>query len=539
MVRMTRFSLAIRRALVALVIAMMVPAVTRAQEMPAEEEPAAAKKAAAKKKTSAAAVDLAYDWKPNQEYHYEVAIEAQLPDRKQTYQGTSIYRVRNGTAGQVTLVHVGALQKNEVLSPAARSQTSGGARGMRHAIPHSTPRPNTWASRGRGTSTAHEVTINQRGGVLQMTGENPMPLLLGDLAMLVIEPLAETRERDWEVNTGLNVVEKKPAQQGTTSRSRLRSSQQPQSTTTNRAGGEHTDYRIKDVKGTLVTILKKSQLRTAADTTAANAYEQESAGELVFDRKNGVMAKANIKLVNTYHIDGVAVQVPVVVQYRLLSDKEVAKNAQDKKEASEERADKRAKAEKEATRSLTNAETADLIGALKDPGTRRDAAETLGKRKTPDRHQDKVAKALNPLLADDDRGVRDAAIKALKVWGTADNVPALIKVVSDDDDGGLRRNAMDVLGKLKDKRGAKAVADQFATSRGEARRALEQMGAMAEPYVWPLLEAPDIGVRADACKLLASIGTAKSQAKLEKLVKKSTGSDAKAAQEALDKIAKR
>ena len=62
------------------------------------------------------------------------------------------------------------------------------------------------------------------------------------------------------------------------------------------------------------------------------------------------------------------------------------------------------------------------------------------------------------------------------------------------------------------------------------------MGAVAEPYVLPLLDTPDEGARADACRILAAVGTSKSRSKLEKLALKPRGSDAQAAREALEKI---
>ena len=53
------------------------------------------------------------------------------------------------------------------------------------------------------------MTLDDRGKVLKLDGENSLPLLLGDLALLVIEPLPEKREKTWQVDYGLAVVEKK------------------------------------------------------------------------------------------------------------------------------------------------------------------------------------------------------------------------------------------------------------------------------------------------------------------------------------------
>ena len=124
----------------------------------------------------------------------------------------------------------------------------------------------------------------------------------------------------------------------------------------------------------------------------------------------------------------------------------------------------------------------------------------------------------------------------MKTWGTKENVPGLVKLVLDQDNVFIRAGAMEALGQLQDKRGAEAVAMLFVTSRGDARKSLEQMGSVAEPHVLPFLDNPDEGVRTDACRVLAAIGTSKSRAKLEKLALKPRGSNAQAAREALAKI---
>jgi hypothetical protein len=501
------------------------PRPARSQCVPTEEKPSTADKKAAAK------LELRYGWQPKERYQYEVTIEAQLPDRKQTYKGMSTYQVREADQGRFTLVHTGTLQKNEAMKPQARAS---GPRGIPHHVPQ-LPHHFAGPHFGMSRQANHEVTLDQQGKILSLAGENSLPLLLGDLALLVIEPLPERRERTWHVDYGLTVVEKKkaPASPFPHRIGRLGTDEAP---ATQRPGGERMAYRVKGVSGDLVTILKQSHLKTSDESEGAASREQEGSGELVFDLKRGVMAKADIKLVNTFNQDNISVKVPVQVRYRLLNEEDLAKIAEESKTRMAKMAEDRAKADEEAARPLTDAEAREIIAALKDKKSRRKAAETLAKMKVPDEHQDEIAHALDPLLADSDDGVRDMATQALKVWATVDNVPALANVVMTESNVFARARAMETLGQLKDKRGAEAVAALFVTSRGDARKSLEQMGPVAEPYVLPLLDSPDEGVRRDACQLLASIGTSKSRAKLEKLALKPRGSDAQAAREALEKI---
>jgi hypothetical protein len=502
------------------------PRLGRCQCVPTEGKvPAADKKAAAK-------LDLRYAWQPNQDYQYEVSVDAELPDRKLTYKGFSTYRVHSAENGQFVLVHKGSLQQHEVMKPQARAaMPRGSSRGLAHRPPHHLPGSHYAMPR----FADHEVTIDQHGKILKLSGTTAMPLLLGDLALLVIEPLPEKRERQWQVNYGLTVVEKKktPANQFPRRLSRPGAEEAP---ATQRPGGESMTYRVKGTAGGMVTILKQSHLKTADESDGAASREQEGVGELVFDQKRGVMAKAEIKFVNIFNQDNIAVKVPVVMQYRLLDEEELARSAEEGKERLAKLAEERAQADEKSAQPFSDDEAREIVAALKNAKSRRDAVQMLTKKKQPDEHQEQIARALNPLLADRDDGIKQAAAEALKIWGTELNVPGLVKLVVEQDNVFIRARAMEALGQLKDKRGAEAVALLFVTSRGDARKSLEQMGSVAEPYVLPFLDNPDEGVRSDACRVLAAIGTSKSRAKLEQIALKPRGSDAQAAREALAKI---
>ena len=113
----------------------------------------------------------------------------------------------------------------------------------------------------------------------------------------------------------------------------------------------------------------------------------------MFDQKRGVMAEAEFKLVNTYNQDNISIKVPVEVHYRLLDEKEVAKMAEEGKARLEKMQEERAKADEDASQPLSDQEARELIAALKDRQSRNKAADTLSKKKVPDGHQEKIAKA--------------------------------------------------------------------------------------------------------------------------------------------------
>jgi hypothetical protein len=132
-----------------------------------------------------------------------------------------------------------------------------------------------------------------------------------------------------------------------------------------------------------------------------------------------------------------------------------------------------------------------LAGAWPDGGRRRD-----------------VARALEAALENPFPDARGPAAQALRVWGTEENVPALIRRL-DDVFPEQRAPAMDALAALKDERGAEAVAKRLASppDRTRARQALEEMGPVAEKAARAALADKDPVVRREACLVLKAVGT--------------------------------
>ncbi len=132
-----------------------------------------------------------------------------------------------------------------------------------------------------------------------------------------------------------------------------------------------------------------------------------------------------------------------------------------------------------------------------------------------------VAQALEPLLDDRDGGTRLEGMRALLVWCGPESVPALVKLLESDPTGfdgeECRKKAIDALVKLKDPRGAAAIARNWKNpfEREWTRRSLEALGPAAEDAVRPYLTDRDWGVRVEACRTLKRVGTRKSLPALE------------------------
>ncbi len=149
------------------------------------------------------------------------------------------------------------------------------------------------------------------------------------------------------------------------------------------------------------------------------------------------------------------------------------------------------------------------VEELRSPNSLRslDALRWLADQ-TPMGLRPEVTRAINEVLSSRDARLRSAAVQALGVWGDADSVALLIKRLAIDDVP-VRQQIVLALGKLKDEKGADAVAGQLGQSfmRREASDALVQMGQMAEKAVLRQVNHPDTAVREEACKILEAIGT--------------------------------
>lgn len=180
--------------------------------------------------------------------------------------------------------------------------------------------------------------------------------------------------------------------------------------------------------------------------------------------------------------------------------------------------------------------------------TRKAALERLVTMK-PNDQRAKVARKLVELTKNEPR-FRTLAVTALGVWGSEDEVPALLAVVEDPADVWARKEALKVIGRFKSARALPAVMRCFRDDpslRAEAGQALREMGPMAEQAVLDVLNEPaDVRVvflKRDAIGVLADIGTEKSVPAMRKALTSSDTHEAfhlrEPAQKAMDAIDKR
>jgi HEAT repeat protein len=165
-----------------------------------------------------------------------------------------------------------------------------------------------------------------------------------------------------------------------------------------------------------------------------------------------------------------------------------------------------------------------------NPFDESDAARQLARMTptAPPNRTEIAAGLLATLKKTTDARVATEAGAALGVWGTDEDVPALLGMV-DLGPAAQRQGAVAALAKLKDPRGAAAVARLLKEpgERFRARSALTEMGPVAEEGLWPLFDTDDDAMLRDVLLTVLRVGTARSVEPLRKLKERLDGSPAR------------
>lgn len=466
---------------------------------------------------------LRYRWQSGKSYAYSVHIEADSPSSVDTENGTITYTVTSANSDSTTLASRGTL------IPTSRSKGSrlGGI-----------PRPpmfNRFRFGGLRSALTppNEVKIDSYGQVLSARGESPLPRALGDLTLLVIDPLPKDNANDWQTSTDCAIV--------LTEVTRLN----PRSAfgreeTTRLPAREQARYTVQASRGVNRIIKKHYELRTAEMVEGAPRIEMIGDGEITFNTETGIPQEMTFKATLTEHPNAnTMLKTPITVTYKLLEGQPAAPVPNQANVPNTVAPGNPAVALKPVLQPVSNAEIAQALSDLRSQdgfkrgaGVRKlETAEPAGDRRA-------VVEALTAFLADKESFNRCSAVKALAHWGGKDAVPTLVKQL-DDEAFNVRWAVFDALGPLKDGRGAEGVAKWLKKDRGFASRSLQAMGPVAEPAVVKYLQDEDDFVRMEACNILKVVGTRSSLPALQTVARRQGGLSPHFAQEAISAIQSR
>lgn len=157
---------------------------------------------------------------------------------------------------------------------------------------------------------------------------------------------------------------------------------------------------------------------------------------------------------------------------------------------------------------------------LKSPNSMRrmQAARRL-KAMEPNERREEVARDLEAYLDDPEFFMQQEILEALSVWGTKKSVPALLQALSTDNPF-TRQAIFHCLAHYPDEQVCEVLAKHLEKDmdRHEAAAALKTIGPMAEKAVLKRLHHPEVFLRQEVCKILATIGTKESLPALKQVV---------------------
>jgi S1-C subfamily serine protease len=392
-----------------------------------------------------------------------------------------------------------------------------------------------------GFTQPSQIQMDSTGRVQQASGGTQLPMLLGEMGVFLIDPLPSDIRPSWEVTGTCTIGESSGGPRVPFGpRFMPRGPRGPfgppgfpgfpnQQQTTTREATERTSYTRGPVAGDTVTINKRYELRANA-AGASPGLNMTGDGQITFDMKEGLPRAVSFKATLTVTSANTTRRIPISVSYKLLQGAERERILHPPPPP---KVEPKPFTDADLTRAL-----ADLQGA--DKGRRSAALNRLIRAKPTPARRDEVARALNTVLADTDQFTRMPCLKAIAIWGTKENVPALLPLVGDNNVF-VRRDAIAALGKLQDERAAEPIAKRLVDlgDRGTVSKALQEIGSKAEKAVLPYLEHSDLWVRLEACKILKVIGTRESKAALDKASGDSNGLVAREAKSAAQAVAAR
>ncbi|NQT15908.1 MAG: hypothetical protein HQ582_24340 [Planctomycetes bacterium] len=370
---------------------------------------------------------LRYAWQEGQVFAYEVEITADRDTYVDTMEGVITYTAKSGSDGQLKIDYSGGLSQKKVKKPGQSS----GSRSPRFGPP---PFPSMVppgffggpAFRGIG-STSNTITLSSQGVILALEGDSQLPYLLGNLSLLVFEPLPERPQPSWTVTHGVSITSGKGRRSGPPF---FRppgfpggpfGSNEPDKS---KAGSESVSLSIQSDDGHLVTAKRQYQLNTP--TTDGESSRISGNGAWTFNRELAVSESLDFSQQLTARDGNTTITVPVKIKYRRLSDPELAKHQEEQKKRLDEAKKRNAEAaEKRAKTPLSAAERKKILDGLRTKEFH-GAVHALHKldRKLPTKADNEVATAVRALTDHENMAIRRLAQEVAKKWPlSADAAP--------------------------------------------------------------------------------------------------------------------
>ncbi len=462
-----------------------------------------------------AAPKLRYGFQADREYPYQIEIHAKVVDEKIDRTGELIYKVLSANDEQAVL------------------RTSGSAVGQLASLGlMSFPRfgPPRFMRIG-----AEGITLSRLGAVIVSGPLTHLPMLLGDLETQVFDEFPADAKASWEKQRDV-LIEEHESLGGRFGSPFGRGPFSGSIATTDHTAKEVTQFSIAQTRDDVVRITKKYSLKSSPNDKKIK-FEMTGAGETEFDRKEGVAKKWSMTYEVKINESGISLTIPISVSARLFAAAEWAERKKKQELAAKAAAAEAAEAAR--PKPFKAGERKQLLEQLAsaDDGKVIAAADRLSKAIRDD-NPDDFARPLALALSNPNAWVQAAAARALTVWATAAAEDALIKLVKVNNFM-YCPPAIEALARVKTENAAEAVAAQMPRYRGQAGKALKEMGPVAEAATISLLKNNDFWMRRETVGVLAEIGGEDAVQALQELAKPLSEFDSRDIRQAINTIQRR
>jgi beta-lactamase regulating signal transducer with metallopeptidase domain len=457
---------------------------------------------------------LRYGWQAGRTYSYAVTLEAETEEYQERYTGHLSY-LAQAVEGSFALSESGSLFPMRT----PRSTPSGGPFG-----PGAFPRFNGFG----GPAEPALIRLDPTGRILEQRGESALPHSLGSTARMVVEPLPEQQSGIWRVQGDREIVldledDSSPGAAPPPFRSPWGAPR-----VSRLAGTERAFYAVEKANADSVEIKKQYELQTVERVDGQPRLDLRGEARLRWDVKLGVPRSMEFHGTLTETATHVTRRTPLMLRYVL----------QDAPPAAGPAAGTQASPAPAATRK----DTADLLADLGDKDTykRQEAANRLSQQPPLTAERAKVVAVLKATLADEGQFTRLFAVRALKAWGSFEDGEALVPLLKDEAPA-VRWAAIEAVAALKEPSGLSELARMVEEDRDRlfAAKGLKDAGPAAEEPCATLLNSRKEDARAEACRILETVGGPKSLPALTAATKDDSPAVRAAAEQAVQAIRKR
>ena len=368
---------------------------------------------------------LRYKGQAGQTYAYDVQIKAETDDHTEEFQGVVSFKFNSVDDEMLKVTYHGGLNKTRKSKPKPRRGVPFGPFGPGfHHVPGP---PSLFASNPfKGTTTTtNELTLTPRGRILSMKGDSQLPYLLGNVSVMVFEPLPEENESSWTVNLGVSITEEGGQEGPPFFGGRFGPfgpfGQDRREERT--AASEVLTYRTERVDGDSVVVSRTYRLNSPATDKNEESFEINGTGKWTFNRKLGVSESLDFEQKLVVTEGNSTVTFPVSIAYRRLSDQQWQKMEQERIAAAEkarkEREQKEAEKKAKAAAPIERDERKEVLAALRSgnlPTLESMLKMLAGKT---ERSDEEIARAIEPLLKHRHSSVQKHAKSALAKFSPA------------------------------------------------------------------------------------------------------------------------